>query len=62
MSKLVSCDFEVFGKVQGVYFRKYTEKQAIILGMRGKFISDSFLCCLTVEFRRLVHEHYSEVS
>ncbi|KAG5677310.1 hypothetical protein PVAND_007079 [Polypedilum vanderplanki] len=35
MSKLVSCEFEVFGKVQGVYFRKYTEKQAIILGLRG---------------------------
>lgn len=35
MSKLVSCDFEVYGKVQGVYFRKYTEKQAIILGLRG---------------------------
>jgi acylphosphatase len=35
MSKVVSCDFEVFGKVQGVYFRKYTEKQAIILGLRG---------------------------
>jgi acylphosphatase len=35
MSKFVACDFEVFGKVQGVYFRKYTEKQAIILGLRG---------------------------
>lgn len=40
MSKLVSCDFEVFGKVQGVYFRKYTEKQAIILGLRGEVTSD----------------------
>ncbi|CRL03068.1 CLUMA_CG016403, isoform A [Clunio marinus] len=35
MPKLVSCDFEVFGKVQGVYFRKYTEKQATVLGLRG---------------------------
>ncbi|CAH1713306.1 unnamed protein product [Chironomus riparius] len=35
MSKIVFCEFEVFGKVQGVYFRKYTERQAIILGLRG---------------------------
>lgn len=37
MSKMVTCEFEVFGKVQGVYFRKYTERQAIILGLRGKY-------------------------
>ncbi|KAJ8964672.1 hypothetical protein NQ314_004704 [Rhamnusium bicolor] len=33
--KLVSVDFEVFGKVQGVFFRKYTEQQANRLGLKG---------------------------
>ncbi|XP_018579316.1 acylphosphatase-1-like [Anoplophora glabripennis] len=33
--KLVSVDFEVFGRVQGVFFRKYTEQQAKRLGLRG---------------------------
>ncbi|XP_047991704.1 acylphosphatase-2-like [Leguminivora glycinivorella] len=28
-------DFEVFGKVQGVYFRKYTQKKALDLGVKG---------------------------
>lgn len=37
------CEFEVFGKVQGVYFRKYTERQAIILGLRGKYYSITVL-------------------
>ncbi|XP_068154306.1 acylphosphatase-2 [Drosophila tropicalis] len=32
---LYSVDFEVFGRVQGVFFRKYTEKQAKSLGVRG---------------------------
>lgn len=41
MSKLVSCEFEVFGKVQGVFFRKYTEKKSIILGLRGNKSSES---------------------
>lgn len=27
--------FEVFGHVQGVYFRKFTEKQAKLLGLTG---------------------------
>lgn len=44
MPNLVTCEFEVFGKVQGVYFRKYTEKQAVILGLRGESI------VLTCEF------------
>ncbi|XP_075146758.1 acylphosphatase 2 [Haematobia irritans] len=33
--RLFSLDFEVFGKVQGVFFRKYTEKQANTLGLKG---------------------------
>ncbi|KAM3958944.1 acylphosphatase-2 [Aphomia sociella] len=28
-------DFEVFGRVQGVFFRKYTKEQAERLGLRG---------------------------
>ncbi|XP_039753429.1 acylphosphatase-1-like [Pararge aegeria] len=28
-------DFEVFGKVQGVYFRKHTQKRATELGLKG---------------------------
>uniref|UniRef100_A0A182XVK1 acylphosphatase n=2 Tax=Anopheles stephensi TaxID=30069 RepID=A0A182XVK1_ANOST len=34
-TKLFACDFEVFGTVQGVFFRKYTQKQASSLGIRG---------------------------
>ncbi|XP_017847410.1 acylphosphatase-2 [Drosophila busckii] len=33
--KLFACDFEVFGIVQGVFFRKYTEEHANALGVRG---------------------------
>ncbi|XP_045474981.1 acylphosphatase-2-like [Harmonia axyridis] len=33
--KLVSVDFEVFGIVQGVFFRKYTEKEAQNLSLKG---------------------------
>ncbi|XP_068246202.1 acylphosphatase-2-like isoform X2 [Palaemon carinicauda] len=33
--KLISVDFEVFGIVQGVFFRKYTEQQGRKLGLRG---------------------------
>lgn len=29
------CEFEVFGKVQGVFFRKYTKKQADALNLTG---------------------------
>ena len=32
---LYGCDFEVFGKVQGVFFRKHTEKKAKQLGLQG---------------------------
>ncbi|KAM9238475.1 acylphosphatase-1 [Leptosomus discolor] len=32
---LVSVDFEVFGKVQGVFFRKYTQGEAQRLGLVG---------------------------
>ncbi|XP_017856226.1 PREDICTED: acylphosphatase-2 [Drosophila arizonae] len=35
MTQLFACSFEVFGQVQGVFFRKYTEKQANELGVRG---------------------------
>ncbi|XP_019867073.2 acylphosphatase-1-like [Aethina tumida] len=33
--KLVSWEFEIFGKVQGVFFRKCTQKQAKLLGITG---------------------------
>ncbi|XP_060575297.1 acylphosphatase-1-like [Ruditapes philippinarum] len=32
---LVSVDFEVFGKVQGVFFRRYTQKKAKELHIVG---------------------------
>uniref|UniRef100_A0A1I8NIF5 acylphosphatase n=1 Tax=Musca domestica TaxID=7370 RepID=A0A1I8NIF5_MUSDO len=35
MSTILHCDFEVFGIVQGVSFRMFTEKQANKLGVRG---------------------------
>ncbi|XP_037951271.1 acylphosphatase-2-like [Teleopsis dalmanni] len=35
MAKLYATDFEVFGKVQGVFFRKHTEAQAKKLGLHG---------------------------
>uniref|UniRef100_A0A1B0FNX1 acylphosphatase n=1 Tax=Glossina morsitans morsitans TaxID=37546 RepID=A0A1B0FNX1_GLOMM len=35
MPKILRCDFEVFGTVQGVSFRLYTQKQAKQLGVRG---------------------------
>ncbi|XP_067633633.1 acylphosphatase-2 [Eurosta solidaginis] len=34
-NQIFSLDFEVFGKVQGVFFRKHTEKQAKALALRG---------------------------
>ncbi|XP_012269321.1 acylphosphatase-1-like [Athalia rosae] len=34
-SKLVGLDFEVFGRVQGVFFRKYTQEQGKALGLKG---------------------------
>ncbi|XP_037732407.1 acylphosphatase-2 [Drosophila subpulchrella] len=33
--QLFACNFEVFGKVQGVFFRKYTEQTAKSLGVYG---------------------------
>ncbi|KAL6633176.1 Acylphosphatase-domain-containing protein [Neocallimastix sp. 'constans'] len=33
--KIVSVKFEVFGKVQGVFFRKYTKLEGEKLGLRG---------------------------
>ncbi|XP_030377241.1 acylphosphatase-1 [Scaptodrosophila lebanonensis] len=35
MSVVYSCEFEVYGKVQGVYFRKHAEQKAKSLGLRG---------------------------
>ncbi|XP_055716137.1 acylphosphatase-2 [Phlebotomus papatasi] len=35
MAGIISCEFEVFGIVQGVFFRKHTHKQASQLGLRG---------------------------
>ncbi|XP_068110623.1 acylphosphatase-1 [Hyperolius riggenbachi] len=32
---LISLDFEVFGKVQGVFFRKYTQAEGTRLGLVG---------------------------
>ncbi|XP_042372471.1 acylphosphatase-2-like, partial [Plectropomus leopardus] len=34
-TELVSVDFEIFGHVQGVCFRMYTEKQGLQLGLVG---------------------------
>ncbi|KAK5854318.1 hypothetical protein PBY51_015398 [Eleginops maclovinus] len=34
-NKLTSVDFEIFGDVQGVCFRMYTEKQGLYLGLVG---------------------------
>ncbi|XP_065347298.1 acylphosphatase-2-like [Cloeon dipterum] len=33
--KIISADFEVFGRVQGVFFRKYTVQTGKQLGLRG---------------------------
>ncbi|XP_055511895.1 acylphosphatase-1-like [Leucoraja erinacea] len=33
--RLLSVDYEVFGKVQGVFFRKHTQKEAKRLGLVG---------------------------
>ncbi|KAK8793675.1 hypothetical protein WA171_002808 [Blastocystis sp. BT1] len=35
VKKIISVEFEVFGKVQGVYFRKYTQLQATNLNLVG---------------------------
>lgn len=35
MEGLLSVEFEVFGKVQGVFFRKHTVRKATELGLRG---------------------------
>ncbi|XP_013064216.1 acylphosphatase-1-like isoform X2 [Biomphalaria glabrata] len=34
-ANLISVNFEVFGKVQGVFFRKHTQKEATKLGLTG---------------------------
>ena len=35
MSKLVGVDFEIHGTVQGVFFRKYTQKRGKELSLKG---------------------------
>ena len=35
VSKLLHVNFEVFGRVQGVFLRKYTQEKAKSLGVRG---------------------------
>ncbi|KAM0728273.1 Acylphosphatase-1 [Formica fusca] len=35
MSRMFAVDFEVFGVVQGVFFRKYTQKRGKELGLKG---------------------------
>ncbi|XP_017054843.1 acylphosphatase-2 [Drosophila ficusphila] len=35
VKQLFACNFEVFGRVQGVFFRKYTEQTANNLGVKG---------------------------
>ena len=35
MASVTQCRFEVFGRVQGVSFRAFTQKQAKILGLGG---------------------------
>ncbi|XP_064616592.1 acylphosphatase-1-like [Liolophura sinensis] len=35
MPNLLSLEFEIFGRVQGVFFRKYTQKKATELGLAG---------------------------
>ena len=32
---LVAVEYEVFGRVQGVFFRKFTNEKAVSLGLRG---------------------------
>ena len=32
---LVALEYEVFGRVQGVFFRKFTNEKARSLGLRG---------------------------
>ena len=32
---IIHTKFEIFGKVQGVYFRKYTKEKADTIGIRG---------------------------
>ncbi|KAM9294343.1 acylphosphatase-1 [Gastrophryne carolinensis] len=34
-AELISVNFEVFGKVQGVFFRKYTQAEGSRLGLAG---------------------------
>ncbi|KAL6250913.1 hypothetical protein P5V15_000056 [Pogonomyrmex californicus] len=35
MSRMLAVDFEIFGIVQGVFFRRYTQKRGKELGLKG---------------------------
>ena len=45
--RLQAVDFEVFGKVQGVFFRKYTQRQAVELGVRGWIMNTRYVLIKT---------------
>ena len=47
---LVAVDYEVFGRVQGVFFRKYTNDKANTLSLRG-WVKNTRL----VEFKCVFH-------
>ncbi|KAL6052743.1 hypothetical protein STEG23_025449 [Scotinomys teguina] len=51
---LVSVDYEIFGKVQGVFFRKYT--QVVISSQRRKPVSGILFPCLPAMIRCLSDE------
>lgn len=40
-SDLMNTDFEIFGKVQGVFFRKHTQRKATDLGLKGWVMNTS---------------------
>lgn len=35
MTSIISCEFEIHGRVQGVYFRRHAEMKAKRFGLRG---------------------------
>ena len=41
---LSAVDFEIFGKVQGVYFRKHTKSKAVKLGIKGWVKNTTYVC------------------
>ena len=45
-SGLVAVDYEVFGRVQGVFFRKFTNEKANSLGLKGWVKNTRLVICL----------------